>query len=323
MPVVTAYIGSTRVTFLVVKSENEFFVDQFPFVYSQSLFGNFIDEKAFYQEIFNFVFSKYELSPGTFELAVCNYMHPLPLDLGEKVNVSPRFLSREKFEGYVVLVGGSYLYLLDSTLEPSLANFLANLSLCPQMVPQGEQTSLFIDAQVTRSAAVFGASGSRIVISGERMLPEYRDLCSNYLLALDLVNNVGFFDVTVDFDNALIPLFLLGVCKRSLYKVVAKKLPFDALGTVFRTEGPTECLFYTDVGTSQFFEVPENQLFFIPLGKGSKAKVLVRNATFGQEERVISGGTLGFVIDTRLREDKSSINYASWKLRIKEILEDL
>ena len=147
----------------------------------------------------------------------------------------------------------------------------------------------------------------------------------SYILALDLIREHGTFELKLDEHNVLPNLGLINMYDGNLLANVSD-YKLTSLGTILNLPGTVECLFESDYGTSQLIDVAKDKLFFVPLEEGSTARIVAKNSLTGTIEKTVTGGKLGFIIDTRDKsgvQDYSSKKYAPWLKSLKEVLEGL
>ena len=102
----------------------------------------------------------------------------------------------------------------------------------------------------------------------------------------------------MDLDN-IFPVLALLTMHDPKYSSLFLDQKFWTLGTLINSPGMTECLIERESGPSQFVDVKPNELFFIPMEESTTVKLQVKNASLGTQERFVSGGKLGLIIDTR------------------------
>jgi hypothetical protein len=316
MPVLSAYISSTQATFLVVKSASEFSVFHFPFAYSRDLYGHFVPEEGFNRSVIEFVKKQHGIE--TCDVIVCGDLAPVRLELDTQLNMCFREIL-EEVDGRIPLVfDGLVSCPKFGGADTNFENFLSNLSVCPGMLSDAYWIRSALDGWEDLLVQQSTVGNSSILLSGSNFLSAFRENYLVYLLALSVLTGPGIFDVAVDLQNALVPLLLIKKYDAKLYEAIVGSIGFEPLGTLIKAQGTVECLLHTDVGTSQFFDIEDNSMFFVPLGEGTNAKVFVKNQNLGQVETLVCGGRLGLIVDTRGVADVTNLQV--WKNKIEECL---
>jgi hypothetical protein len=176
-------------------------------------------------------------------------------------------------------------------------DFLANFDIYPNVKHLDTQDinikDNFLRALVSNSPVSIG-EGS-VLITGERFIDFDKSEAISYLLAFDLLRFPGTYHLKIDKNNVFPHYFMLDM----LAEIDDE---YFSVGTIVNSPGPTECLYKSNLGTTQLVTLEENRIFIIPLDKNSEASVLIKNSK-GSIERKVQGGALGVVLDTR---DKTS-----------------
>jgi len=306
MPVLAAYVGTRSITFLIVYSAKNYEIFHFPFVYTSDLYGHFVDEGTFYTRLFNFVKRKFKLPEKTCVTLVCGHLNPISLDNSPKINVSSAAVLSLVSEYTLRFVGGLDLQPVFTPDLGDAAEFLSNLSVFPQMVATDQKDKVAFDnlsllSLKNKDTIPEDNLAKPLLFSGDSLLPTYADKCATHLFVLDALQDVGLYTVYLDYLNIFLPLSLLKMYDTNLYRQLADDMAFTPLGTVLHVVGNVECLFQADAGTSQFFEVSPDQLFFVPLEPDTTATISFKSNDLSQDTVTIRGGSLGFVVDTRVR----------------------
>lgn len=347
MPILSISFGSASVSFLYLKTAHEYKGYSYPYAYSKSIFGHFVSESDFYKELIQQVCKELEVEAGSYDLVIAGFPEPPELDLDAKLSIS---LDKILFEipGYSCFYVGNFkLIHLNAFMyacplveyfvrTPSISlidkvNNEANLSIYPQILPVNDLEKFDIDNvsrfYLARSMPVV-KDELPILFTGFSPYTVHKDDYLNYLLALDLIREPGIFELKMDEENILSCLALINAYDSKLYASM-EIYKFASIGTLLNSPGNTECLFESESGTKQLIEVEKNKLFFIPVDAASRAKIVIKNNLLGTTEKYISGGKLGFIIDTRDKLDNEVFtqqylekSYNTWIKDIKQVLEN-
>lgn len=347
-PILSINIGSSYISFLYFQEGQDPKTAVFPYVYNKNLFGHLTTESKFYSDVIKTIAKSLKLPATGYTTLVSGFPEPPKVDLDVKL-----YSSVEKSLGvfndlsciyvghFKFLQANSFMYAClreDSKEGPSVTliekmNYESNISLYPQINPIDELKRFDMDT-VSRihSAQMNNILDPKkpVVFSGYSF---YKDLNRSpfltYLLALDLIKEHGSFELKVDEQNIIPNLGLINLYDSKVFNSISNYSLMN-LGTLLNSPAPTECLLETDYGTSQLIEVEKDKLFFVPLEEGSSARIVAKSSVLGMLEKNINGGKLGFIIDTR---DKNNLqmftpeyfekNYTPWITSVREILEGL
>jgi hypothetical protein len=329
MSVISAHIGSKQVTFLIAGVSEGFEIFRFPFVYNPSLQSHFVDEGAFYTEVFKHVMKKFGISHQDCEIFLCSEYRPVLLDMDVKVSTTASELFSDVQDFNIVYANSMPLIPLSRISNPDMISFISNLSLVPGMIIGKTRYRMYKEYVYS---SVFVESHSLdprlpVLFCGDKFSGEYESSADVYQSVLSLIKTLGVFNVSVDIKGTFLPMLLLKKHHPELYEELLLEVAPEVLGTVMRVNKPAECLFKTDSGTVQFFEVTENSLFFVPAEEESKSFVSAKSASIGQYEGFVKGGKLGFVVDTRpidkgildsSPEEENLVLFENFKKQIEE-----
>ena len=360
MPILSIYFGVSQTTFVLIrsqKSEPEVYI--YPYAYPTSKLtslNGLITESAFYSELVTLILNDFGLKPSACDILLCGYprvpklISSLNRNLNKKTKVAKvkDSVDISTSEGIITPalhltldallqdISGIDLLLLDNFKlvmghEMASSFFIkkailtetdANSTLYPHLQPQfafGDmETASYKDSSNLRSAP----QQVKLYISGDRFHMPANDIdvrATTYMLLFDILKTPGFFDLTIDSSNILINLLLLAHHKPEFHKLFLD-YQFDSLGTLINTPGQTECLIKRNSGNSQLITIPTNNLYLLPLGKSDRATILLKSHLLGKFEKVVSGGTLGVVIDTRDKTKPFVWNEALYKTGLSPII---
>ncbi len=330
MSVIAAHVSDTNLTFLVGLDDKGFSLVHFPFAYNSQLFGHFVTAEDFYTDIFQLVLKKYKLDPNACTILVCGSQGPVPLKLKTKINTSVFFLLQEAVESRILYINGMHSCSLKALEDDALSNFLSNKALVPSTEGFESSHRNFVYTTIEQNNEINNvpeATEAPIIVTGDIFMG---DLTSEmYLLALNLLESSGIFVLQIDNKGVLMPLTLLSLHSKRLYRKALSEAPLTTVGTIFKTRNNVECLFETEVGTSQFFDIADDSLVIVPLKEADTAKVMLKNTLFKQVEGTVTGGSLGFIVDTRFEKrhaavsgllDDISHKHHNWAAPIEEAL---
>ncbi len=360
MPILSVFLGTSEISFLLFSSRTSFSFFHFP--YQSSCLRTRVYASGELTEIFSFaaknlgvplemceiiVSSVYDLDPklfagiknvnlivNTFEL-----FHLASSFSTVFVSGSNLFAVNQAIEGFPHFYADSLTNTQGNkklTIDAEKQNFFSNQFIYP-FVQTNNYTEQFDLDQVVRymfSQVNYRFDQSRpIYFSGERFLNIDKMKTLGYLLILDLIKDTGFFDVRIDPSNKLPLVLALKRYKNSdsQYDLVStSQLYFKNVGTVLNCTGNVECLFKSDSGTSQVIEVQPDSLFVHPLDAGESANIVVKGTNLNSTERRITGGELGFVIDTREKRSQEPVllgsgyqKYREWQKVLKDSFDRL
>ncbi len=198
-------------------------------------------------------------------------------------------------------------------------NSLSNLVLYRQVIQTDSFDQMSVDHLIRfyPPALTTPDSPKPIIFSGDRFSTAFKGDTASYLFMCDLVKTPGVYEIKMDNNNMLAPLTLAMDYNNGL-KDLLLDYPFTNIGTMVNAPGAVECLVETEEGTSQLLDVSSDDLFILPMASGSNTRVLIKNNILGTTERVINGGKLGLIIDTRNKTDKKYFNKGYFEKHLKK-----
>jgi hypothetical protein len=307
MRVLSFYEGLTELSFAL---ENSVF--KLPYTYAPNLFSTSFSKEKFYKDVFEIASRKLGVDMVECQVSAIGVLDApkVPYDTNQSKCLLSILPDDHVFVAYEVLATRSDC----SSYEPvgiydDTDNMLANIELYPHLTYSDTHDvsikDTFLRNILTQTLLKF--KGSEIVLTGDRFSKFNVNKPLSYLLVLDIVRSAGMYTVKVDKENIFPHTLSIGV-----------NADYDNLGTLVNSPGPSEILFETEVGTSQFVELEEDKLFILPLGLNDKARLLVKNQK-GQLENTVFGGELGVIVDTRRKEK----NYEFREVEVDAIIQAL
>lgn len=307
------YFDVSDVSFaLLAVDSKEIKYFNFPYTYSEQAFSNQINEADFNKAVIESVLKDNKIKISDVEVLVMGLLVEPPVSIETKLSTKFTSVVSEIPNIYPFIVNEftvmtrdhilSYQdreYKSQKSIDPTEFDDLANLSVYPQLVPVDIPTITVLDKGLSQKAGGVSleySSGQTLTFSGSRFsrnpLQEYLD----WILALDLVRNPGFYRLLIDKKNA-VPLCAL-ISKYNPEINLDPESDTEALGTLVNSPGDTECLLSSDLGTSQFFEVKKDAFYTVPAGRDSKISLSLKSHSLGNQGKVIQGGRAGLIVKT-------------------------
>jgi len=321
MPTLYVYLGLSGVDILKFKSQSDFEFKKLPYAYSKAVFSNLVNPRDYYFKLLELISKemKVKMKPDEFVIGCSPYVSCRlegyecigVIDILKKIRTN--WILADGFSVITPHHFVSYFPYKHRDYDSSEAlDYFSNKYLFPQTL-FSDQTSLDYFDCLTRKfiPEILTPFDSErpVIFSGERFKNYESSEPYTYLLMLDLIRSQGFFNLKLD-DFSKLSLSSLFSSKINLNKLEVNSLletldevDYISVGTLLNTLGAVEILFETDVGSSQFIKLKENEIFIFPLYSEEKARVVVSNKNLGDIEKEVSGGTLGFIVDTRNKEN--------------------
>ncbi len=320
MPIISAYVGDSKIFGLFAKSSKEFEFFDFPYLYSSQLFSNHSDESTFYKAVFEVFCKKFKTTLAKCPIYLTGFAESSGFDQFNRISLSNVLSSFQVF--YPVLINSYSIITRDILISEISKNFAidddskqdiyANLSIYPHLTFFDNISRFHADGVLTAAALKNGLNmpaDQKVLFMGSRFLDSI-SRPSDYLLMMSLFPKAGVYNLCLDKNNSML-------LEASLKLVPTSNLVDDLdipiledsieyIGTLVSTTGSIECLVKSEVGTAQLFDVAPNTLFTVPLPKDCKSRVVIKNGTLGMVEKELSGGTLGIIFDTREQKDTFS-----------------
>lgn len=332
MPVLSVYFGSTFVSSLALNPDGEFHTFRFPYSYNGRNFSHFCDPEAFYAEVLNLIIKKLRLKKSELEIvatgiseiprAGVDYKHTLTLD---KILASQLEYAYFAVDGWSVFshAGANSIDLLTSQeIEEADRDYLANLGIYTNARPTSDNFFEFYLDQIKQ--LLQSPSGDQSIIDRPILLSADfifgHNRARGYLFLLELLTMPGVFEMAIDRENTYMHLQLI---KSYNPELVANLQKPDTifLGTLINSPGESSFLLKDEVNTSRLVELPEGKLFLSPLEKEQKLTAVIKNATLGSTEKIVSGGRVGLIIDTRVKQDPAKFNSSINKVSLAQHLQ--
>jgi hypothetical protein len=317
MSVLSAYIGASSVNALLYFDEKKFSYINFPFVYSDSLFSNYTNPTDFYKEIFKNICKQNKAKFSECDILLTGYAYTPDINIETALSMSLNEALNSVTGYFPIVVNNcsvvttrnvlSYVDLLSKTKEgePVMSldeiNHYANLTLYPQIAPVDMSVKLNIDKNISSKTHVNPIAldeNSPLLFTGSRFNrlynPENPEL--DYMLMLSLLDAEGIYEIKLDRDISAILMSMLKVHLKSAGTIEDTVEP---AGVLVSSSGEVECLVESDMGTQQMIDVEKNRIFILPVDASESVRLLIKSVSFGTVEKVVSGGSLGVVFDTR------------------------
>ncbi|MBI2414799.1 hypothetical protein HYV31_03120 [candidate division WWE3 bacterium] len=309
MPSLSLYIGESQVSALRYKTPASFEFALLPYVFLSELNEESHARERFFDQLIDYFFDKFKIKLGTHELYII-------AGFGEKIPLTPTKLFETSSVLRASIQNYHWVFVENSTIttpidsisyfpygkdskfkDGEFVNFISNRALYPQITTSNPKLQNIEDLLIQDLYAQSKndiASNSSVIFTGSRFTKILQSPAQTYLFAMGLLNNSGFFKVTIDPANKL-PLIA------SLDKTIDDTFEdeFINLGTVLKMVGGGEVLFTKESGGSQLVDIKPNQVFVFPLLESERAKVSVSGKYIGKQENSVRGGKLGFVLDSR------------------------
>jgi hypothetical protein len=340
MTALSVFTDLHNINLLLYKSPDEYWFENFPYVYSKSVYSASFSEEEFYTEIFDNFCSAHGVKLTDCEVLMTGFLESPRLgsdarsDFSKKVNVK---LTKSLYEiisaitGYnLILINNHSILTKDGCLSNTTVrplrkpgelldveeeNYYANLELYPQIIANDLTTQIDLDSNI---AALLKPEFKLtpdlpIVFGGSRFAQKSMFNELDHLLMLNFIKGTGIYDVYLDKNNALVLFTLL-----KMYAPDVKVTP-DILHeeTVVSSTGTIESVIQTHEGTSQLVHIDKNRLLVIPSAKGENLKVKIKARDLGEFEKVFEGANLGLVYDTRETKTISAQDIKSFTLGLK------
>lgn len=292
MYILSFYEGSTELS-LAFGSK----LFKFPYTYSENLFLNSFSQEEFYRDVIELGTKELDVKLELCEIYVTGLFSSPKIPFEVKKSSS---LLTHLPDGYIYVDSKTVATkekcnsFMPLTVYETEDNLLANLTLYNNLVYTDTRDVNTRDSLIRAiiANADMKLTNPDIVLSGDRFVNFDLNKPLSYLLVMDILRQPGIFYVRVDKNNMLPHVLMLDI-----------EEDYSSLGTLINSPGKTECLYKTDVGTSQMIDLEANKLFIVPLEKSASATVVLKNSS-GHVEQTIKGGELGLVIDTRNKADQ-------------------
>ncbi|HLC93563.1 MAG TPA: hypothetical protein VJG85_00940 [Patescibacteria group bacterium] len=330
MPILSIYLGRSEVSFLIFNSPEDYKVYNYPYS---------LTEPDFIKELIKVV-SKELKTPNLskYDLLMCGFPEVPKIDTEPKLSITldkvatgikefyPVFMSN-----FSILTASSFLSVAKlEYVDISMSDFFPNLSIYPYLLPSDSLEQFTLDNFIRFFPADLTAHNINVpmVFSGERFGFDFSGDPLSYMLIIDLVKSLGFYELRHDPQNIVANLSMIAKYDEKYSNLLAD-FKFLNLGYLVNAPGTVEGLLETESGTRQFFEVGSDKLFLIPLAEEHN-RVVIKSSVLGNIEKTVSGGKLGLIIDTRPKSNPQIFNddYVEkglnvWTTSLREVISSL
>lgn len=313
MPVLTAYIGLQSVNGLIFKSSEDYQFYTYPYVYSPEVMSGYYSGSAFYKAVFEYFCEQSKVKFSDCDILLTGFFEPHILDFKIEYASIDKVLEFIKsynsvlvnnfaivtqlgFKSFLPLEKGS---VCGKTFEPDEQNYYSNMTIYPQIFPVDLSSQIDLDSNISKlicNTKIDFSADKPILFMGSRFTGKKYHKELDYLLMISLIRDSGIYKINVDEKNTVILSSLM-----QMQNIKNSNIDHEpvSVGTLISTKGPLECMVSTDIGTSQVIELQADKFFVLPLGEGSKAKIVLKSQGADAIEKEVSGGSLGLIFDTR------------------------
>lgn len=212
--------------------------------------------------------------------------------------------------------------------EDEKVNVLANFEAYPFNFPSDEfSQGLFddaiiylqntlspqtLDSKIQKSKKEHFKKTKYLTFTGDRFTKYHMFPDGTYFLITSLLEDFGIFNIQIDTQN--ISTHKLNYEKNFTTLSQNPALDFASssnavikAGTFIKFSGAVDCLFQSQVGAQQLFQLQQNQVHIVPLALGEKAKITIKGSGIDTVDANVEGGELGVVF---MNFDKDSDLFA-------------
>ena len=316
MPILSFFEGYTELSFVAFTNEldlNDYKIFKFPYTYSYNLFANSFTKENFYSDVFGLALSELGIKLKDYQLYTIGVLEEptsVPFDVTKSSVLLTSLDSAMIYMNSQTVAsndGISSYFPLTHDADDSALDFRANLDLYHNIIYHESRDIVIKDSLVRAilNTSSISLGKSNVVVTGDRLREYDLNPTLANLLILDTIRPMGVYSIKIDKQN----LVAHGI------SLEFNNLEYENLGTLVNIEGPVECLYESEVGTSQLIDLPKDSIFVIPLEAGSVSRMLVKSADVTIDSKV-TGGTLGVIVDTRNKEEnlefkEVNVNYLS------------
>ncbi len=300
MPILSFYEGYTELSFGVFEDKidaDEANIFRFPYTYSNNLFENSFPRDKFYKDVFSVACKELNTDIKNCTLYNSGFLSipELPFESKKSTSVFSNLTSSVIYvSSQMIALNKEFFSYMPLEANLGDLNFRMNLDMYHNIMSTDSRDVVLKDALLREiiSRSSFNLPSGEFVLTGDRFREFDLNQSLTYLLIFDLIKDSGVYFLRLDKDN----LYAHSVSMEDA------TLTYPYIGTLINITGDVECLYETEVGTSQLFDLKEDNIFMLPLNPGSDARIMVKSSNQSFEQTVL-GGSLGVVIDTR---DKSN-----------------
>lgn len=296
MPILSFYEGYTELSFGVFEDKIDAEVAnifRFPYTYSNNLFENSFPRDKFYKDVFSVAGKELNFDLKNCALYNASFLSvpELPFESKKSTSVFSNLSNSVIYvSSQMIALNKEFYSYMPFDANIGDMNFRMNLDMYHNIISLDSHDVVLKDALLREiiQRSTFNLESGEFILTGDRFREFAHNPSLTYLLIFDLIKDPGVFFLRLDKDN----LYAHSV------SIEDSTLSYPYIGTLINIAGNVECLYETEVGTSQLFDLKEDNIFMLPLNPGSDAKIMVKSSNQSFEQKVL-GGSLGVVIDTR------------------------
>jgi hypothetical protein len=288
----------------------------YPYTYFPNLFSHYITEENFYKQMFDQFLAENKIKISNYDVLVTNpgsspYIKAKNFVPFEKLfefptDINPVFVNYQFVQTKTGFFRADYSQIIDNIMsknpvlgEDKNLNFFSNLPIYPHLrnpdiKVQTDMDRVLVNAFKHGNVQNTGA----FLFSGGRFFNRTGSIELDYILLTELLQDYGIYDVFLDKQNAFTLISLVNYF--SVDKPLLTLTDYvERVGTMLRLDGGIECSLTTDLGSSQVFDLPENDIYIVPLDENTSARLFLKNRNSGETyEKLVRGGSLGIVFNT-------------------------
>ena len=342
MPLLSLLFGCTEVSALYLNEGSEYLFSRYPYSYTPELFSHFYSEENFYSDIVDLLIKQLKVkkseleivATGSITVPTIRYEYSFTITFEDLILNDSQY-DGKFFDNWSLFTRNSSMCLYPregNHLNNADRDYLSNLTIYKNAISDSTENhiltstcminlSKMADSEVLDKVTI---QNNPILFSGKMFQMDNSDLRNiSYLSLLTVVTNKGFNKIFVDEDRMFVHFSLLKKYNQEKYGSFLNDHPPVELGTLLNSPGNTSCLLESSVGTTQLVEIEENKLFFVPMEKDAKIRIVVKNEVLGVFEDIVSGGRLGLIIDTRQKNEKEIVTKSTFQAEVEKYLQSL
>jgi hypothetical protein len=301
MPVLSYYEGYSELSFGLFKNEldpNDHKLYRFPYTYSNNLFANSFPREKFINDVFELALKTLDVNLQDCKLYATGFLSApeLSFDVAGSFSLASKMPHGGVYiSSQVIATEQSTYSMLPVSVVDEDPNFRVNLDLYHNIIYYDSRDIVLKDSVIRSLINIpnYHITAKDLIITGDRLREFYVNEALSYLLIFDLIKTSGVYHLKIDLENLLPHTISLD----------SLSIDYPSIGTLINIPGKVECLYETEVGTHQLFDLEADTLFILPLDSDATGRIVAKSSEVTIDEKVV-GGKLGVIIDTRDKPKK-------------------
>ncbi|OGC46297.1 hypothetical protein A2V49_00330 [candidate division WWE3 bacterium RBG_19FT_COMBO_34_6] len=316
MPILSLNFGRSNFSALYLDENNNQTYWTYRYTYLKALYSHFYTRDQFYTDIFNLFLKTNKIKTGSVAVIATGY--DLPITIGSDITFSlPINEILSKIDNFnCIYIDKDKIITrnsvsdnnvdLNSILSSRERNFMANYefykNISPTNLSQFEAILSNIYNVISFQNVLLGLPPNKRLLFISDLFNEKKHeyLSLSYFYLLSMITGKGVTKISLDESDKIIHLNLMRAYKSEYASIAESYMPSD-LGTLINYPSEVSCLIKNEMSSPQLVDIKLGQIFFLPVDESAYLTINLKSGSDLLEQKV-SGGKIGIIIDTRVKD---------------------